>query len=649
MAGIAFVASIFVFLLGVVLVSQAQTSCSEAVLVALREATLSKLVVQEEEEALARSPSATPAAPAAEPPAPRAEAAARSTEEAPRAQAAPSQRPSWIYVPAKLSEAGCRIAMQPTDLRPSSSSVAVKKQFDADAWQGVHASAHATHFAKHWPLWPCLWGNIPLGDFSGEEGPKFVCGFERYLWPSCVVYSFGSRALTTFEDAVFRANPSCEVHIFDPTVDPVGSKFLLHSKRWHFHAFGLAGTAGNLPRVGKVDILSAIAARLGHQRIDILKVDIEGAEFDAVQQWAQDPQLPAIVQVQMEVHYMDKPGHGLGTVIEPLQKLGLRLFHVETNGADCTEISMVQRSFVPGRASYSMGRSREDEACEVEFPAAVASSRDSFMAQLRAADAETTRRLQGGSLPKFALEISRNYACRWTEEFAGGRPVCGVRELGRSGAPCRALAMSSFFEGPEFRRGLQAIAPSCDVTVVQVRRPPLHRPDGRCGAAALSPDGSGPAHCASGMPCCHHTGNWCGSQESHCGHGTNFDTVRKSGSPLASPLPPDDGPVLWVADPPTKLPRRATEKGLDLLQASGSSVKVALDWVKALGPTRRLGQLILDFRIDEEVAVRAAVDLLHGLGYVPTRMAVLPADDFLGSDRRLELHLLSTTWSPDQS
>mmetsp|Transcript_27607 Transcript_27607/g.79600 ORF Transcript_27607/g.79600 Transcript_27607/m.79600 type:complete len:695 (-) Transcript_27607:406-2490(-) len=520
------------------------------------------------------------------------------------------------------------------------------------------AAQHTAHFAKDWPIWPCLWGKTVAG-LIGDEN-KFVCGFERYRARECVIYSFGSNAQTGFEKGMLAMNPSCEIHVFDPTLKEFERSYMARDTRWSFHSLGLAKQKGNLPGVGAVDTLPSIAARLGHDAINILKVDVEGAEWDVVRDWAEQGSAtwPSVAQVLMEVH--PHQGRRIGELLKDLEGLGFRLFHMEYNGDVHVEIAMVQRSFVPGLRSYTMGRPElaAGAPCDVArrevgqwTPMSTVVASTSFAEQLRVAGLEAARRKRGLSeiqgLPPAAMKISTNYPCSWTEEFAGGRPVCGLRERGAyRRPPCRVLAMSSLFEGTDFRRGVLSIAPSCSMTVVHVRTPPLHRPDHRCGFL-LSPDGSGPAQCPDKLPCCAASGTYCGTTGLHC-KGTNFTKLRQR-DPLASPVRELDGPVLWVgkAEVAAALPGAGHGGAfqLDLLQASGSvAVRAALDWLGAGG---RAGQVLLDFNvIDAEDALQAA-ETLARRGLLPIRKGALPADPFLGSPPRLELHFLSLAWRPD--
>eukprot|EP01083_Nonionella_stella_P067798 179557_1 len=123
------------------------------------------------------------------------------------------------------------------------------------------------------PHWPCWFGMEVMGDIAKKDGHKWTCG-ARFLKSPCVVYSFGSHGSFDFEISLRKANLPCEIHIFDPTSKNLGSE----EKRWTYHDYGIGAKTEKI-RVGQVKSLTEIMKELGHSRVDILKIDVEGSEF----------------------------------------------------------------------------------------------------------------------------------------------------------------------------------------------------------------------------------------------------------------------------------------------------------------------------------------------------------------------------------
>lgn len=100
------------------------------------------------------------------------------------------------------------------------------------------------------------------------------------------------------------------------------------------HAMIADGVADSVSVVGEVRRLGTLAAMLGQSRIDLLKMDIEGAEYGVIEDLAGQPLLPG--QLLVEFHHRF-PSVGIGrtrAAVATLRSLGYRLFHVSPNGEE---------------------------------------------------------------------------------------------------------------------------------------------------------------------------------------------------------------------------------------------------------------------------------------------------------------------------
>lgn len=176
-----------------------------------------------------------------------------------------------------------------------------------------------------------------------------------------VVYSFGVGRDISFDLTLIRQF-HLEVHAFDPSpdsVDWIGTQEL--PEAFHFHSYGLAATDGQISfaepadpgirslyasstedTAGKglkkhvlpVRRLSTILQTLGHQRIDILKMDIEGAEYEVVEDIV-NAQVP-IAQVLVEFHHrfshvgIDRTRQAIAR----MNRAGYLIFHVSATGEE---------------------------------------------------------------------------------------------------------------------------------------------------------------------------------------------------------------------------------------------------------------------------------------------------------------------------
>jgi hypothetical protein len=118
----------------------------------------------------------------------------------------------------------------------------------------------------------------------------------------CLVYSFGVSGDWSFDEAMSKYG--CEIHSFDPSI---GKADHIHEPgHIHFHNLGLWGSNLVNQNHWTLEKLSTIRTRLGHEKrvIDILKVDVEGAEWPFLRNVVdqETDQLDTIRQLLLETH-----------------------------------------------------------------------------------------------------------------------------------------------------------------------------------------------------------------------------------------------------------------------------------------------------------------------------------------------------------
>ena len=151
------------------------------------------------------------------------------------------------------------------------------------------------------------------------------------------------------------------VHGFDPTPKSIAwvRKQKLHSQ-FRFHEIGIAdfdGTATfvqahevsftmvDRPDDGRPEIpapvrrLQTIADMSGHRRIDVLKMDIEGAESAVIEDLARAD--VGVEQILVEFHHrLGDRGtlEATGRAFRTLNRLGFKLFYRSATGRECSFI-----------------------------------------------------------------------------------------------------------------------------------------------------------------------------------------------------------------------------------------------------------------------------------------------------------------------
>lgn len=200
-----------------------------------------------------------------------------------------------------------------------------------------------------------------IGQFGKGDGTWAVS--TDHLSASPTIYSVGVGYDISF-DTEMIAKFNAEVHAFDPT--PLSQQWLSTQelpRQFHFFPYGLADYDGDaefvLPKGHEVSFtslaqesgkgircpvkrLSSIMRTLNHTRIDLLKIDIEGAEYSII------PDLVSlsdqIGQLLIEFHHRMLPGRDgvrkTRHAVESLKAAGFALFYVSPRGF---EYSFVKR------------------------------------------------------------------------------------------------------------------------------------------------------------------------------------------------------------------------------------------------------------------------------------------------------------------
>ncbi|KAJ6614691.1 methyltransferase domain-containing protein [Mycena sp. CBHHK59/15] len=139
------------------------------------------------------------------------------------------------------------------------------------------------------------------------DGGKWVCGLERATHqPNCVIYSMGVERQSSFEQEVLRKSEGCHVYGFDFSLSEWGPELRTDAEvksQAHFFPYKI-GAEDNHTATPKEYSLQGIMKELGHEFIDIWKIDIEGSEFPtltAVLETFKGQPLP-FGQMQIELH-----------------------------------------------------------------------------------------------------------------------------------------------------------------------------------------------------------------------------------------------------------------------------------------------------------------------------------------------------------
>ncbi|KAH0443023.1 hypothetical protein CKAH01_14797 [Colletotrichum kahawae] len=170
--------------------------------------------------------------------------------------------------------------------------------------------AYKTNPYSIWDFAPASWSCPHEVERVGRmgDGGKWVCGMSQYVnYPKnkqCVIYSFGVRDESSFENEMLSRTP-CYIWAYDFSVVDFGEQLEASNRpRATFLQAGIAGKT-NLDANPPFYSIADLMEMNGHQYIDILKMDIETAEFEAMDWFMADfasGEFP-IGQLMIEIHF----------------------------------------------------------------------------------------------------------------------------------------------------------------------------------------------------------------------------------------------------------------------------------------------------------------------------------------------------------
>ena len=207
------------------------------------------------------------------------------------------------------------------------------------------------------PQFACTRGVIPIGSSTLEsvvDGHKWACGVHA-ISSAPIVYSFGSAKNQVFEESFLKLRPDAKIFVFEIKAEALPAE-RIPSVEYHVMGLGYQSDVN-------FKSLRAIMKSLSHQYIDVLKMDIEGFEWDFIREEAN--LLPHIGQWLVELHLgptsqtvKGSKGHGgPGSArgwLETVEGKDMRLFFKElntNNDVKCynpmyyTELSFIQKKW----------------------------------------------------------------------------------------------------------------------------------------------------------------------------------------------------------------------------------------------------------------------------------------------------------------
>jgi hypothetical protein len=193
--------------------------------------------------------------------------------------------------------------------------------------EGFGSSADARRFLHAVDPSRCADTHVIKGENENEPDVHVCMDFLKRNEP-CVVYSIGIANNWLFDDLML--SKGCHVFSFDPTMSGDHKR---HPERHTFEPIGIGAATGLETRGGastanyggraryKVETLAVMMARHGHDAVTVLRMDVEGAEWDVLAEWLESGALLGIAdQLLLEIH-LYRPRGDAGKLHDLLEKM----------------------------------------------------------------------------------------------------------------------------------------------------------------------------------------------------------------------------------------------------------------------------------------------------------------------------------------
>ena len=189
------------------------------------------------------------------------------------------------------------------------------------------------------------------------DGGKWVCDPQKLPSP-CTVFSVGGSTDLSFE-VDMHDRYGCETHTFDPSPGLMERMLPQLKPGMHYHAIGLGPTTTDPNAADPYELviskqkvptksLAALASEAGTERVDLLKIDIEGSEWGAIPQLVTEGTLDRLGTMQVLVEFHWPEYKEMAKVFDLLIAHGFLPFSRESNTFDvrCSEYSFVKRDYL---------------------------------------------------------------------------------------------------------------------------------------------------------------------------------------------------------------------------------------------------------------------------------------------------------------
>ncbi|CAI4232811.1 unnamed protein product [Auanema sp. JU1783] len=216
------------------------------------------------------------------------------------------------------------------------------------AFRNILESNETDHLTFYNALVPELFcsNKVRLGTVG--DGGKWICSPHR-LPTNCVVLSLGINNMISFDEEIQEVSEKrCRLLAFDSFAQSKSTMDRLKTLNGNF----VKAMIGN--GRGGTETLSDLLKRQQIDKVEILKMDIEGYEFDTIIPFVEEFR---VAQILVEVHQQNG-AFGKVRILKELSKLGYWFCNQEINGRyhELVELLLVHESQFQRYEAYPLAR-----------------------------------------------------------------------------------------------------------------------------------------------------------------------------------------------------------------------------------------------------------------------------------------------------
>ncbi len=173
-----------------------------------------------------------------------------------------------------------------------------------------------------------------------------------------IIYAAGIGTDISFDEAIIK-KLNVVVHAFDPT--PQSLEWLDEQnlpEKFRYYPWGFANYDGeaefHIPKnpahishsmIGsqvtakesvtvRVRRIKSIMEELGHDRVDLLKMDIEGAEYSVIENLLASPLRPSLLLIEFHHRFKSIGAVATQNTVKALQEIGYKIYNVSPSGEE---------------------------------------------------------------------------------------------------------------------------------------------------------------------------------------------------------------------------------------------------------------------------------------------------------------------------